>query len=90
MFEDADLRRLLTDFRELEIYSGRDADLESRKHCILRRGMIDHLIASRPRSVQEWRLGLPGHLLGNTEPEHWRLYAPRIVELVRRIVRAGS
>ena len=50
--------------------------------------MIDHL--SQPRSVQGWRLGLPGYLLGNTEPEHWRLYAPRVVELVRRIVRAGS
>ena len=52
--------------------------------------MIDHLIDSQPSTVQEWHLGLPGYLLGNPEPEHWRLYAPRIIELVRRIVRAGS
>jgi hypothetical protein len=88
MFEDADLRRLLTSFRDLELYSGKDVDLESRRHCILRRAMIDHL--GQPRSVQGWRLGLPGYLLGNTEPEHWQLYAPRVIELVRRIARAGS
>jgi hypothetical protein len=87
MFEDADLRKLLTNFRETVISAHSPADLTSRKFCILRRGMIDHLIATQPRTVEEWRQGLPLHLVRHTEPEHWRLYAPRIVDLVRRIAR---
>ena len=42
MFEDADLRKLLTNFRETVISAHSPADLTSRKVCILRRGMIDH------------------------------------------------
>jgi hypothetical protein len=82
MFEDTDLRRLLVNFRETVIYAEWSGD---RKNCILRRAMIDHLIAARPRSPLDWRQSLSGHLLRNTEPQHWLRYAPRIVDLVRRI-----
>jgi Uma2 family endonuclease len=81
MFEDSDLRKLLVNFRETVIcaeWSG------SREHCILRRTMIDHLIAARPRSPLEWRQGLPGYLLRNTEPQHWLRYGPRMTPGRRR------
>jgi hypothetical protein len=86
MFEDADLRRLLVNFRETVIYPEWSGD---RRHCILRRAMIDHLIAARPGSALEWRQGLSAYLLRNTEPQHWLRYAPRIVDLVRRISATG-
>ena len=85
MFEDADLRRLLVNFRETVIYAEWSGD---RRNCLLRRAMIDHLIAARPRSPLEWRHGLPGYLLRSTEPEHWLRYAPRVIDLVRRIAAA--
>lgn len=88
MFEDSDLRKLLTNFRETVIYAETADNPDTRRYCILRRGMIDHLIASKPEGVREWHLGTPGHLLRHTEPDHWRSYAPRIIDLVRRVVRA--
>ena len=70
MVEDGDdLRKLLTTFRV--IYAETADDPDTRRYSILWRAMIDHLIASRPESVQEW----PDHLLRNTEPDHWRRYA---------------
>jgi hypothetical protein len=45
MLEDTDLRRRLTHFRETVIHAELPDDPESRKHGVLRRAMIDHLIA---------------------------------------------
>jgi len=82
MLEDSDLRKLLVNFRETVICAEWPG---AREHGILRRAMIDHLIAARPGSPLEWRQGLPGHLCRDTEPQHWLRYGPRIVDLVRRI-----
>ena len=68
MSEGADLRKLLTNFRETVISAHSPADLTSRKFCILRRGMIDHLVATQPRTVEEWRQGLPLHRSATPSP----------------------
>lgn len=87
MTEDMDLRTTLIRFREDRILAdGRD-DPASRKHCILRRGMIDHLVAYKPSSAEQWVAEMPTRLISPTDPEQMRIYGRAIIELVRRHLR---
>lgn len=87
MIEDADLRAALIRFREDRILAKSPNDIASRKHSILRRSMIDHLVAFKPTSAEEWIADMPVHLMRETEPEQMRLYGRAIIELVRRHLR---
>ena len=62
--EDTDLRRALIDYRETFIWANAPFDVDARKASILRRSMIDQLIACKPQTVAEWRALIP--------PYHWR------------------
>ncbi|MCU9850615.1 hypothetical protein OEZ60_21850 [Defluviimonas sp. WL0024] len=84
MVEDTDLRRLLVDFRETEIYAKWHSDPTSRKHSVLRRGMIDWLIANKPDCLDEWIMGLPAQMRRQTDPDQFREYAPQILAILRR------
>lgn len=87
MTDDTDLRAVLVRFREDKIFANSPDDIASRKHCILRRAMIDHLVAFKPTSAEEWIADMPAHLMRTTEPDQMRLYGRAIIELVRRHLR---
>jgi hypothetical protein len=84
MLDDNDLRDALIRFREDEIFQLWPDDPASRKYCILRRAMIDHLIRFKPRTVEDWIDALPCNLLRGTEPRQVEQYRARIIEIVRR------
>jgi len=84
MIDDNDLRAALVRFRENEIFKTWSNDPSSRKHCVLRRAMIDHLLRFKPDCVIAWFTEMPPHFLRNTEPSQISMYGPSIIDLVQR------
>lgn len=80
---DHDLRRLLVRYRETMIYSD-PVDPDLRKHGILRRAMIDHLVEWKPTSTTEWCRSLPDRLREQTSFYHFPKHGPAIVAIVSR------
>lgn len=90
MIEDADLRAVLVRFREDHILANGPSDIRSRKHCVLRRAMIDHLIEFKPATPEDWINDLPLQLLRATDPDQVRIYGRTIIALVRRHLRQSG
>ena len=82
---DQDLRRALINFRESTIL-GAPGSSSDRKHGILRRAMIDHLVAWKPVTRQEWLEGLPRRLAVETDRDEFHQFAADITAIVRRHV----
>lgn len=82
--EDTDLRQQLVDFRENVIYGECPSTDELRKHCILRRAMIDWLIAQKPHDLAELVFGPPAYIRKNTDRAQIKKYGVQIVGIIRR------
>lgn len=80
---DHDLRRLLVRYRETMIYSGQ-TDPNCRKHGLLRRAMIDHLVEWKPTSTTEWHRSLSDRLRDQTDFHPFLKHGPAIIALVGR------
>lgn len=82
--EDADLRHQLIQFREQVIYSDTPSTNEFRKHCVLRRAMIDWLVANKPHDAAELVFGPPLYLTKNTDQAQVHRYGKQILGIIRR------
>lgn len=80
---DHDLRRWLISYREATIYA-RPADAKRRKHGLLRRAMIDHLVEWKPTSTGEWYRSLPDRLRDQTDWGQFPEHGPAVIALVNR------
>jgi len=89
MLDEQDLRRALITYRENEMYPS-GASISERKHGMLRRRMIDHLVAWKPTSTVEWVRELPDNLAQETDFDELLRHGPKIANIVRRHVQSST
>ena len=82
MSSDTNLRAALVQFREVNILK-RSVSEDDRRECILRRGMIDWLVAEKPPSLEDWIEGAPQRLWAGTDKRQFNTYGEAIIKLVR-------
>ena len=82
MSSDTNLRRSLVQLREGTILS-RSVSEDDRRACILRRGMIDWLVAEKPPSLEDWIDRAPERLWAGTDKRQFDTYGEAIITLVR-------
>jgi very-short-patch-repair endonuclease len=78
-----DARDLLIELRESEI-KPRFADEDASKG-LLRKSMLDHLLKSRPTSLQEFQSRLPQQLRSDTDGRQLKEFGERVFEILDRV-----
>jgi hypothetical protein len=82
MSSDTYLRKALVNLRENRVLS-QSATAEERRHCVLRRGMIDWLVAEKPQDLRELYERLPERLWIETDMQQLEKYSEEILKLVQ-------
>ena len=82
MSSDTYLRKVLVNLREKRVLR-QSASAEERRHCVLRRGMIDWLVAEKPQDLGEWCEHLPQRLWLETDMQQLEKYGEEILKLVQ-------
>lgn len=77
------IRAALIAYRETVIYKHWAGDQTRRKRCILRRDMIEHLIARRPFTVKAWMDSLPRGMRDKTDMGQVQAHGESIIEIIR-------
>ena len=82
MSSDTNLRTVLVNLREKQILKGSVSE-DDRRRCLLRRGMIDWLIAEKPQDLHTWWVEAPERLWRETDMTQFALYGSEVIKLVR-------
>jgi hypothetical protein len=89
MSSDTYLRKALVNLRENRVLSQSTSD-EDRRRCVLRRGMIDWIVAEKPQNLRTLYEYLPERLWAETDMRQLEEYGEEILKIVRQYSPGGS
>lgn len=89
MSSDKNLRDVLVHYRETYLCADIN-NIDDRCDGLLRRRMIDWLVAEKPKTLTEWITEVPPRIWQSTDPNQFALHGEAVIRLIRSYSHGGT